>query len=157
VPVQRHFQAQRVTGHDRFFEPSIVDPDEVVDQALVGPMLFTVKRQDRAGLRHRLDDQHPRHHRVMREMALEVRLVDRDILESSQMLARLAGEHPVDHQERVAVRQILENLADVHAAHGLLLLARFDGFSSSRTRCASSARCRSWAAFLSHSRCGSNA
>ena len=77
------------------------------------------ERQQRGGLRHRLEDQHARHHRAVREMADEERLVDRDVLERLDALARFDLEHPVDQQERVAVRQLLEYFVDVH--HVLLL------------------------------------
>ncbi len=66
-----------------------------------------------AGLRQRLDDDDPGHHRPLREMPLEERLVDGDILQRADALARHALEHPIDQQERVTVRQPLEDRVDV--------------------------------------------
>ena len=40
------------------------------------------EHQRAGGLRHGLDDQHARHHRVTREMALEERLVDGHVLDA---------------------------------------------------------------------------
>ena len=39
------------------------------------------EREDAGGLRQRLEDDHARQHRPMREVAREERLVDRDVLE----------------------------------------------------------------------------
>ena len=65
-----------------------------------------------ADLRHRLEDQHARHHRVAREVALEELLVEGDVLDADDALARLELEDPVHEQERVAVRQDLQDFAD---------------------------------------------
>ncbi|MCY1557737.1 hypothetical protein D9M68_946130 [compost metagenome] len=46
-------------------------------------------------------------------MALEVRLVDGDVLQGLDPLLRLELQHAVDQQERVPVRQQLEDLADI--------------------------------------------
>ena len=46
-------------------------------------------------------------------MAEEVRLVRRDVLDRLDPLAVLELDDAIDHQERIAVRQLLEDLVDV--------------------------------------------
>ena len=46
-----------------------------------------------------------------------MRLVHRHVLQRDDALARLDLLHAVDHQERVALRQVLEDLVDVHLSH----------------------------------------
>ena len=65
------------------------------------------EREQRGGLRQRFEHQHARHHRPVREVAVEERLVDRDVLERDDALALLQLQHAVDQQERIAVRQVL--------------------------------------------------
>ena len=81
------------------------------------------------GLRQALDDQHPGHHRILREVPLEERLVDGDVLEADAALVAVHVVDAVEHQERVAVRQQLEDAVDVEhrGGHGLV-------FSSARMR-----------------------
>jgi len=43
----------------------------------------------------RLDHEHARHHRKTREVAIEERLVDRDVLDRQDALARLALQDTV--------------------------------------------------------------
>ena len=50
----------------------------------------------------------------MREMAIEERLVDADILVGNDGFAKGKLRHPVHQQEGIAVGQILTNLVDVH-------------------------------------------
>jgi hypothetical protein len=45
--------------------------------------------QDAGGLGHRLELEDPGHHRIAREMPVEVRLVDRDVLDRHQLLVPL--------------------------------------------------------------------
>jgi hypothetical protein len=49
----------------------------------------------------------------MREMAREERFVDRDVLDGANAFALSALEHPVDQQERVAMRQQTHDSHDV--------------------------------------------
>ena len=55
----------------------------------------------------------PGHHGPAREVAAEERLVDGDVLERDDPLARLDLQHPVDQQERIAVRQHRQDPLDV--------------------------------------------
>jgi hypothetical protein len=85
-----------------------------------------------------------------RKVALEERLVDGDVLQRLDAHALLELEHAVDQQERVAVRQLLQDVVDVqhgwsgprrHGASGVLLQRA----QRSRSVCS----CRSVAAFFS--------
>ena len=60
-------------------------------------------------------------------------------------------EHPVDHQDRVAMRQALQDLVDVHR-HGFFSSVLSSAFTRSRSAC----RLRSVAAFFSHDALSSN-
>src|SRR2546421_13031979 len=51
------------------------------------------------------------------EMALEERLVDRDVLDSDDSLLPFHFDDPVYEQERIAVGQIVHDLADIHRRH----------------------------------------
>src|SRR5690606_24779496 len=77
-------------------------------------VLHRFHEQETADLSHRLDDQHARHHRMTRVVTLEEGLVDRDVLETDDALARLEFDDPVDQEHRVPVRQVLHDLLDVH-------------------------------------------
>ena len=78
-----------------------------------GIELHRARREDAAGLRHRLDLQHAGHHRDAREVALEVRLVERDVLEAQHpVVADL--EHAIDQQEWIAMRQQPKDLLGLH-------------------------------------------
>src|SRR5436309_817384 len=55
-------------------------------------------------VRHNLDDQGAQHDRTDREMALEILLVDRDVLDAGGAHIGHCVNNLVDHQKRVAVR-----------------------------------------------------
>src|SRR4051812_4706702 len=93
---------------------------------------------------------------MMRKVAGKKVLVDRDVLDGDDVLARLAAQHPVHQQKWIAMRQVLENLMYVHAVHCGFPLSLPSFTSSCRTRSASSSRLRNWAAFFSHRWCDEN-
>src|SRR5207253_9596224 len=66
-----------VAGRHGALEARAVDADEVVDPLAVVLVAEALQRQHRGGLRHRLHDEHSRHHRVMREVPGKERLVHR--------------------------------------------------------------------------------
>ena len=76
---------------------------------LAGRVGYLIHHQESARLGHPLYDQHTRHDRVAREVAVEERLVDRDVLKSQYPAARLELQNPIDEQEWVPVRQEVEN------------------------------------------------
>src|SRR5690606_21602094 len=74
-----------------------------------------LEAEDTGSLRHGFDDQHTRHDRVFREMSVEERLIDADILVGANSLAfDVQVHHTIHQQERIAVRQIFTNFVDVH-------------------------------------------
>src|SRR6478609_5770867 len=141
--VERDFQHQLVARLHRPLEARAVDAHEVDDRIGIEAGAHGGKGQQRRGLGQRLEHQHARHHRPVREVADEERLVDGDVLQRLDGLA-VHLQHAVDEQERIAVRQLLQDLMDVH--HG----RRCHGFFSralmrSRRLCS----CLSAAAFFS--------
>ena len=86
---------------------------EVHDVHFVVP---TVTRQTR-DMFERVLHEHQRTDRTVRKMTRKMRLVRRYVLDRHDALARLEMRHPVDHHHRVALRQILEHLVDVHLSH----------------------------------------
>ena len=84
---------------------------------VAGSKPTSLRGQERAGLRQRLDDQHARHHRVSREVAVEVGLVARDQLARDDLVAPDLV-HAIDEQERIAVRKNPLDRADIeHVAY----------------------------------------
>ena len=72
-----------------------------------------MQQQQAAHLRHRLEDEHRRHDRVPGEMALEERLVDGDVLHALDEVPLVERRDAVHQQERIAVRQEVEDRGDV--------------------------------------------
>ena len=109
---QRHdVEREHVARHDRLAELRLVDGHEVDDVRLrVEP--DQVGGEQRPGLGERLDDEHARHHRMAREVAVEVGLVPADELAGDDAV-RADLVDPVDEQERVAVREDPLDGADV--------------------------------------------
>ena len=78
----------------------------------------------RAGrLRQALDDEHARHDRELREMPLEERLVDGDVLDADGALVAVHVDDAIDHQERIAMRQQLHHAPDIGRAELLVVPA----------------------------------
>jgi hypothetical protein len=76
-----------------------------------------LERKDGRGLRHRLDDEHARHHREVREVPGKERLVDGDVLDRRDAHVLLEGDDAIDEEERVAVRQVFLDFLNRHFAH----------------------------------------
>src|SRR5690606_360630 len=109
------FENQLIARYHGLAEAQLVRADEHVERAVVRFGFHHPEAEDTRRLRHRLDDQHARHDRMAREMPLEEGLVDRYVLVGANTLGiHVQLTDPVDQQERVAVRQVLANLVDVH-------------------------------------------
>src|SRR5690606_13563409 len=105
---------------DRRTELRALDRHEIDELAGAGE----AERFDReyAGcLRQRLDDQHARHDRPAREMALEETLVDRHRLGGDDPFADDELLDAIDEEHRIAVRQRRHHPPDVERADGGLL------------------------------------
>src|SRR5690606_17073309 len=113
-------EVEPVAGHHHARELRVVHLDQVRQPALETAAVGELG-QHAAGLGQGLDHQHPGHHRAVREVAGEERLVGADVLVAEHALARLGLDHAVDQQERVAVRQHLADARDVDGERDLLL------------------------------------
>src|SRR6266545_1725043 len=89
-------QDELIAGKHRPLEARIVYAGE--EKKRFGVVAFTARHvgKDRRHLRHRLDDEHARHHRVAGKVALEKRLVHRHVLDRLDALPHFALEYAVD-------------------------------------------------------------
>src|SRR2546421_5062020 len=72
-----------------------------------------MQQQPPPRLRHALNNQNAGHHRSSGKVPLKMRLVDRDILDRDDLLQPLHFQHAINHQERIAMRQIFLNFQHV--------------------------------------------
>jgi hypothetical protein len=100
--LQLDLEAKRIAGSDLTLESDVVDPRE--ERQLISVI---VRRQygDPADLGHRLDDEHPWHHRVTREVALEKGLVDRHLLDTHGAMGRGELDDSIHEEKGVAMGQ----------------------------------------------------
>src|SRR5262249_35026105 len=123
---------------DRAAELRLLDRGE--EKELAREVRLLVEEQDAARLRHPLDQEHPRVDRPAGEVADQMRIADAHVLDRHDPLLGLHLQHPVDQQQRVAVRQ------DRHDPFDVPLRLRFAHWlrrSRSAMRRPSSARRRS--------------
>src|SRR5262245_18031455 len=78
-----HMKMQLLPRYDRLPELGPVDAHEIDELRLV-VVPEAVHAQGAGGLCDTLDDEHPRHHRKARKMALKERLVGRDALDADR-------------------------------------------------------------------------
>src|SRR5262245_60256946 len=107
----RHVIFDGVARYDRFAELCFVDGEEEDRFLLAHP--FRQRADDARGLRHALDHQHAREHRIAWKVPDELWLVHRDVLDPGAALIATDIDDPINHQERVAMRQRLEDLGNV--------------------------------------------
>src|SRR5690606_904833 len=112
LALDRDLEVEAVAGDHHARELGVVDLDQVRQPAFRAAPAGELG-EDAAGLGQRLDHQHARHHRLVREVALEERLVGADVLVAEHALARFELDHAVDQQERIAVRQHPPDFGDV--------------------------------------------
>ena len=103
--------AQLIAGRNRAAEARALNSGE--DQQLVVAVGDFGEQQRRAGLRHGFHDQHARHNGIIGKMSAEKRLVDRNILNGDDALGADHLHHAIEQQHGVAMRQQLDQLADV--------------------------------------------
>ncbi|MOA20443.1 hypothetical protein D3C78_1408860 [compost metagenome] len=100
-------------------------------------------------MRQGFEHEHARHDGTAGEMSLEIRLIERDVLDGLDALVALKFQHLVYQQKRVAVRQLLENCVDIHHCVPILLpccCCSSSALMRSRKLCS----CFKVAAFFSH-------
>src|SRR5690606_39168208 len=149
-----HVQVQPVTRDHHAGEPRLVDLDQVGHPAAgVSAGAAAEVAEDAAGLGQRFDHQYPRHHRLRGKVALEEPLDAAHRLVAADALAQLRLDHPVDQQERIAVRQQAPDRGDVHR-HRWRCLAHSPSFSNALMRRASVSSWRMRTALRRQSRDG---
>src|SRR6185437_10755428 len=85
-------------------EAAIVDAGEERELA---PVLLLTQNRHRAGLRQRLDDQHPGHDRATRKVPAEIPLILTYRLPRNRTDTWSHFDHLVDEEERLTVRKNL--------------------------------------------------
>ena len=98
--LQLNLKPKDVTRPDWVSKPAIVDQHEEDDL----PLWIDVpglRHQQAACLRQGLNNEHPRHHRVTREVTREKRLVESHTLDAHQGLAGAIGLCPVNVEKRL--------------------------------------------------------
>src|SRR5216683_5808912 len=108
-----HVVFDGVAGHHRFTEFALVDSEKINRARFLGA-LDRLDADHAGGLRHRLDHHHPGIDRTFRKMPLKWRLAEGDVLDADAGVIGPDIEHPIDQQHRIAVRQRLEDLIDIH-------------------------------------------
>ena len=120
-----HVVLEHVARHDRLAELGLVDGQEVDERRLLLSARHRADAERARGLRHALEHQHARHHRIVGKMAEELRLVGGDVLDADAVFVAADLDDAVDQQERIAVRQRGEDFANPDglkrlAAHALV-------------------------------------
>ena len=93
-------------------EARLVDTDEKKTPYAVLSFIRQI-RQDPAGLGHGLDHQNAGHYRAIREVPGKERLIDSHVLDGGERFTFRVIQHPVDEQERVAMREHLHYFVDI--------------------------------------------
>src|SRR5262249_22873451 len=104
-----HVIMNRIAGYHRAAESSLVDGHEIDERRLL-EFVDMPHAKRASGLRPTFDQEHARHHRIAGEVALEIRLVSRDILDAGGRAVSVHVDDAVDKQKRIAMRQQLEDV-----------------------------------------------
>ena len=99
-----------VAGADGFAEFDFIGAHEERGFALTGS---AAEHENARGLRHGFELEDARHDGVVGEMTLKIRLVDADVLDGDEGSFAEELHDPVDHDERVTVREGVEDAADI--------------------------------------------
>src|SRR6478609_9371848 len=104
--------ADGVARHHGAPEARLVDCHEINERRLF--KLLDVTHAERAGgLRHAFNEENARHHRIAREVPLEIGLVGGDVLDADGRAVTVHVDDAVDEKERIAMRQKLEDVGDL--------------------------------------------
>src|SRR5579871_3041902 len=99
----------RIDGPAEF---GLVDGEEIGRGAGAGAA-HGVHADDARSLRHALNQQNAGKHRVVWKVALELRLVGGHVLDANGKLVAADRDNTIDQQERIAVRNGLQEIGDV--------------------------------------------
>jgi hypothetical protein len=92
---------------DGVTEAQLVDARKIRNQAAV---FFRIEQRDAADLGHGFRQQHARHNRLAREVALEKQFVERRVLNADSVFHRFQLDDAVYEQHRIAMRQNFHNI-----------------------------------------------
>ena len=114
--------AQLIARGDGAAEARALDAGE--NQQLVIALGDFGEEKGGASLGHSLDDQNARHNRIAREVPHEKRFVDRNVLDGNDAFGAHQLKYAIDQQQRITMRQNLENSTDVEFfGNGIGLIA----------------------------------
>ena len=109
-PFRCHFQTELIAGHNW---PAELDLVHRCKHCHSSRAIHGRRDQDASSLGHRLDDEDAWHDRPSWPVPLKEWLVGAHILDRHDGLAGLNFEHAIDQQERVTVRQDIEDAANI--------------------------------------------
>ena len=115
-----HVILQNVAGSGRLAKFCLVDGQKKQRTRLFARRQLA-KAEHASRLRHAFDDQHPRHHRIFREMADELRFIRGDILDADAIFVAAYSDNPIDQKERIAVGQQPQDFVNVGGAESLFV------------------------------------
>ena len=104
-----------VAWHRRFAKFSFVDREKIEHRAVARGLVHLTQAQHTRGLRHALDQEHARHHRVVGKMTEEMRLVESDVFDPDAVILAANVDDAVDHDKGVAMRKEPQDLPDIGA------------------------------------------
>src|ERR1041384_5887999 len=102
-----NFKHQSVTRNNRTPKTRFFNAGK--QHELLVAVLDLTQSQHRADLGQRFDHEHARHHRRAGKVALEIRLVDTDLLDADDSFARHEFYDAIDEEKRITMRQELLN------------------------------------------------
>src|SRR6476619_4671133 len=112
-PDAAHVIFNGIAGHHWLAKLALVD-GEKVNRARLLRAFHRLDAYHASGLRHGLDHHHARIYRTLRKMPEKRRFVDGDVLDADPAVIASDIDDPVDQQHRIAVRERLQDLVDVH-------------------------------------------
>src|SRR5712672_730125 len=112
-PDRAHVVFNGIARHHRLAKLALVD-GEKVNRARLPCAFHRLDAYHAGGLRHRFDHHHARIYRTLREMPEKRWLVKGDVLDSDAAVIDSDIDNPVNQQHRIAVRERLQDLIDVH-------------------------------------------
>src|SRR5712671_3251504 len=105
-----HVVLDSVSGYHGLAKFGFVDRQK---EHRLGVQAHTQHAENTRRLSHSLNQQHAWKYRVVREMPHELRFVRRNVLDPDAGFVAVDGDDPINHQERVAMWQCLEDAGDV--------------------------------------------
>lgn len=99
------FKAKLISGNDNSFEASVVNSRKIEKLFRSRSPPMRANASIAPGLSHRLNNQHARHYGNAREVAGELRLINRNVFNGNQFIHTVGLKYTVNQKERITVRQ----------------------------------------------------